>query len=773
MKDPDHIFHHSLEREATEQIEVDDNNSDANEVTHKYSKIKSSDDVDSRKRKKVKTESGIENNNNYNDNHASDLSSDDRYKKKNKKKHKKVETSEVSLNENFNGVEAISADNEKVKIESDMETDHAIKYLENNDFHINCELDTLSIKKKKKKKKKERIDESNIHTNQGLEDIKVEDQLQYTNSQLLGFNYLTDNIDTSVKKKKKKKHKDVKIENALLDNQSESKTEVKVQVENGVTDSDTKHKHSECDEVNYCLNDSSIKTEKEKEVEIEDENNIDENHKKSKKNKHKQETNNETVEIDSLIKENDCIEEKDGLESSQKEKSKKKKSKKHSNEIDVIEEEIDTKHIELIESQHKKKKKKKHIKELVEEESEPVHLDLDYETSNQIKIDEEHVSIRNCKKKKKKHSTDSEPVHLDLDYVASDQDKIQKDYCDRYNNKKKDSEDSEPVHLDLDYIASDQETKRKDQIDSLSYKKKKKKHKHHKEARAFENETDCDSPKTRYEKMEKILQEESSIKDTSNKQPEESSGFESEEGDYSESERIPRMSKTKPSIFIKYPKLARIMQDSESDDNYPHLQHRKLTLSEALKLSELEIQLRHEPPPQHQIEKYPGTCTLTVEEKKKFMEHCELKSGRFTYEEDQRIVHNWKKFCKTHGWRRSLIYPFLHQTKKGFFYIASVEGRKKFVQFLAKGLLNRSLYSVYNRFRNLYGTHKKTRYTKEEDELLMKEVKDPYGRNRFSLIGRKLNRTRASVWRRYKLLLAKKKENSDTEDEVTNKSTNK
>lgn len=49
-----------------------------------------------------------------------------------------------------------------------------------------------------------------------------------------------------------------------------------------------------------------------------------------------------------------------------------------------------------------------------------------------------------------------------------------------------------------------------------------------------------------------------------------------------------------------------------------------------------------------------------------------------------------------------MVHPFLQLRIGGrVTYMRSTTERRKFVQFLADGLPNRTLYSVYHRFRNL------------------------------------------------------------------------
>lgn len=58
-------------------------------------------------------------------------------------------------------------------------------------------------------------------------------------------------------------------------------------------------------------------------------------------------------------------------------------------------------------------------------------------------------------------------------------------------------------------------------------------------------------------------------------------------------------------------------------------------------------------------------------------------------------------FFKDHNWEPTNYEPFL-DFKHGDEIIVSLNERRKFAQFLADGLPNRSLYSVYGRFKRLF-----------------------------------------------------------------------
>ncbi|XP_066599851.1 uncharacterized protein [Prorops nasuta] len=178
------------------------------------------------------------------------------------------------------------------------------------------------------------------------------------------------------------------------------------------------------------------------------------------------------------------------------------------------------------------------------------------------------------------------------------------------------------------------------------------------------------------------------------------------------------------------------------------------------KLGRLYVKLEETVLPQHKIETYAGTHPPTSQMKKEFEKFVLIKKGLFSPEEDDIIVHNWKKFCTLHEWDPEIVQPFLI-FRKGTtsLYIRSLRQRRRFVQFLAQGLPNRTLYSVYYRFRNLYSNHLQTRYKPEDDAAILAYIENNTNINekrKFSDLAKILNRTRASVWRRYRLLKSKK-----------------
>ena len=63
---------------------------------------------------------------------------------------------------------------------------------------------------------------------------------------------------------------------------------------------------------------------------------------------------------------------------------------------------------------------------------------------------------------------------------------------------------------------------------------------------------------------------------------------------------------------------------------------------------------------------------------------------------------------QVHNWNSKCVHPFIQMKYAGKFYIKSMVERQKFTQFLANGLPRRTLYSVLNRFKYLFGNHEKS-----------------------------------------------------------------
>ncbi|KAG8038372.1 hypothetical protein G9C98_006699 [Cotesia typhae] len=449
-----------------------------------------------------------------------------------------------------------------------------------------------------------------------------------------------------------------------------------------------------------------------------------------------------TVETNEILKkkkhkrqresaENDLIQNQNSQEDTNDEIKKKKKRKhdiERSEDSDSIKIEFHSvdKSVDLAKTEKKKKKK------LKEQEQRDENIDP---SSGNIKFKKqeltEHVDKLKMKKKKKLETDSTVNSSKEKGKKNSKKEKKSSSESSEIVTEEKVKEFKNPKKTELNN-KSDNESSSDNEIDSNS-------------SNSSEESFREEEPKsnTIAKKIgEQRIRMEQNISDS------ELSDEEDDE-DYDEEETLPRKRRHK-SIFEQHPKLAKIM--TESDDEQDELQFQQLNIRQSKQLSELVVKLIHHVLPQHNVEKHAGTRSLSKEEKERFQKYAPLKLGVFSPDEDNRIVHNWKKFCKVHNWKRSLVHPFTFRKRKGFYFISKVEERRKFIQFLAHGLPNRSLYSVFGRFKNLYGTHKQSRYTKEEDDIILKTINDPTVKHPQVVLAKRLNRTRQSVWRRIQKL---------------------
>ncbi|XP_057335238.1 glutamic acid-rich protein-like [Microplitis mediator] len=598
------------------------------------------------------------------------------------------------------------------------------------------EMDTDKMKKKKKKKKRERDD---LETGGLVDDQNYPIDGQNIDSSVVSLSVKAENkshesADAVKVKKKKKKSAEPGAEDTLEKMEVSKEESDATQQESFAVEVDTevkkkkkkKKRERDVDELetgglrneqndpvdeknNDCAVASvSVKAEDDKLHESADSVKI-----KKKKKKSREPSEKELIE-EHEVKTEDRLEkmEIDREESTEPAiKIKKKKRKHHNSEnSELVNEQNDT-----AENVPVKKKKKKHHNELGDKESAEEHKDDAADTQLLEKINSE--KLESAESADKIENKNSEPGSVES---GPTQNSLSEKNVREVNNKSEgesDSDDGMVLNKSSDSEASNDETKSKS--DS--------------------------KPRQSPEKKQNIS--ESEISD------------EEDDEDYDEEEIVPRKRRHK-SIFEKIPVIAKML--TESDDEEDELQMQQLNLTESKKLAELRINLIHHVLPQHNIEKNAGTRPLSKEEKKRFESYAPLRTGTFTPDEDNRICHNWKRFCKVHDWRKALVHPFIFRKRKGFYFLSKVEERRKFVQFLAHALPNRSLYSVYGRFKNLYSTHKQSRYTKEEDAIVLKIINDPTVKHPLKVLAKRLNRTQQSVWRRIKLL--QKKSGSDNSD---------
>lgn len=180
----------------------------------------------------------------------------------------------------------------------------------------------------------------------------------------------------------------------------------------------------------------------------------------------------------------------------------------------------------------------------------------------------------------------------------------------------------------------------------------------------------------------------------------------------------------------------------------------------------MNVQLKNPVLPQHEIETTAGSRSPKNEEIERFKQITFIKKGCYDSVEDKIITNNWKEFCKLHKWDSKKVEPFLLLREGNKTYIRSKKQRRKFVQFLADGLPNRTLYSVYHRFRNLYTNRFQRRFNPEEDKMILNYLEHNANldqKRKYADLAKVLKRTRASIWRRYELLKKKRQKESDQE----------
>lgn len=177
----------------------------------------------------------------------------------------------------------------------------------------------------------------------------------------------------------------------------------------------------------------------------------------------------------------------------------------------------------------------------------------------------------------------------------------------------------------------------------------------------------------------------------------------------------------------------------------------ELTKNALQELYNMKVTLMHEVPKQHTVEHTAGTKPLTKLQKKKFLSYGPIKSGAYTPKEDDAIRNNWERFCETHNWNPNCVRPFMKLKEDNRFYIKSAKERRKFIQFLANGLPWRTLYSVYRRFKHLYGHYDISfkRYSTAEDNKILTYVRRTKKGNVFVKLSEILRRPKSAIWKRY------------------------
>ncbi|KAF5277075.1 hypothetical protein FQA39_LY06313 [Lamprigera yunnana] len=173
-------------------------------------------------------------------------------------------------------------------------------------------------------------------------------------------------------------------------------------------------------------------------------------------------------------------------------------------------------------------------------------------------------------------------------------------------------------------------------------------------------------------------------------------------------------------------------------------------------LRDLIVKLPWPVPPLHLVET--RMSSPVSRKQRKFIEDKEfnIKLGRYTAEEDDIILNNWKTFCEIHKIDDDPL-PFLSFEAKAESKMdksaMSKYHRINFVRFLGHNLPNRQLNSIYSRFKKLFDTTIKGRFSACDDNTILNFMKTCNDANKFSKLSSILNRDRLAILKRYNVLM--------------------
>ncbi|XP_069686685.1 uncharacterized protein [Periplaneta americana] len=203
------------------------------------------------------------------------------------------------------------------------------------------------------------------------------------------------------------------------------------------------------------------------------------------------------------------------------------------------------------------------------------------------------------------------------------------------------------------------------------------------------------------------------------------------------------------------------VDDTDTDEIFDDIDTEEMSESIQEQLKNLIITLPFAVPESHCIERH-LTRTPTEHEREQLAGlGVQLETKRFNPEEDAIIRRNWERFSKEYMFDDPA--PFMSLHVKGIPCMPASE-RRHLIQFIGHGLPNRTLYSIYGRFRTLYRGCIKGTFTAKEDKLILKAVEERRMKNAFSFLAKRLNRERMSIHKRY---LAIRSESYYKEHEVS------
>ncbi|XP_018335508.1 uncharacterized protein LOC108744302 [Agrilus planipennis] len=416
---------------------------------------------------------------------------------------------------------------------------------------------------------------------------------------------------------------------------------------------------------------------------------------------------------------------------------------------------------DLLESIKKKKRKKKKISKICEDND--LHL-----ASQKLKDEETEKKP----KKKKKHKEFSESHRVETDFISYTE--IKEERCSSSSHN-----EIEPFDLLLDSGSNKNKSKsiekdigernlngdkRHSVINTLTTpptkKKKKKTEKLHKILNSIntenENEFSENGREAVFNENKQCLE---NIKNSSNEMEEIKTMQNANVLVPTAEENI----KPRKDNDSEHSNQSDFDLDNHSSDNESTIDFDDL-LDKAMEQKQMEIQsfnniLRHlfivvdwEIPEAHMFEKSITSCPRKEIQRRITLSGINIKKGAYSQKEDETIKANWEKFAEIYSIPDPKVF-FLFK-RKGV-ALLPLEERIKFAQFLGKGLTNRLLFSIYQRFKVLYSDINKGRFNKYENQIILTFLRSKLAKDnsKFSKLANVLNRDRTALAKHSEILL--------------------
>ncbi|EFA00678.2 hypothetical protein TcasGA2_TC003555 [Tribolium castaneum] len=178
-----------------------------------------------------------------------------------------------------------------------------------------------------------------------------------------------------------------------------------------------------------------------------------------------------------------------------------------------------------------------------------------------------------------------------------------------------------------------------------------------------------------------------------------------------------------------------------------------LTAEERKRLTDLSVLLPWPVHPLHMVETRIAGRPSKDQWNIIYARSFKLKQGIYSKSEDDIIRRNWENFCKLHDMPLDPKY-FLRLATPEKEILIPVKERIRFVQFLAHGLPNRLLCSVYKRFQRLFFPKEiiTGRFDPREDKVILDYLKTCKSETPFSDLAKILNRDRLAIEKRSRKL---------------------